>query len=115
MYNSQNYMYNQMPMMSQQQPQQQFNPFNPFFPFPQNRSVIDAGSAVKNRTGELNIRFNRRFSSPPIVIVTSYWKGQGSQVSFVDTVTRVNRNGFTVVSDNAASNYYVNWVAVLPE
>lgn len=119
MYNPQGYSYNQMPMMGQQQQQQPFFPGFPGFPgwppSPQNNTVIDAGTAVKKRTGELSIRFNRRFSSPPTVIVTSYWPGRNLEVGHVETVSRVNRNGFSVVSDNAADDYYVNWVAILPE
>lgn len=97
-----------------QQQQQFFPPFFPPFPSPGQQAVIDAGSALKNRTGELRIRFNRRFSRTPIVVVSPFWRGQNAQVGHIETITEVNTNGFTVVSDNAANNYFVNWIAIQP-
>ncbi len=90
--------------------------FPPFFPQPQiPRIIVDAGTALKNRPGELRIRFSRNFPSPPVVVVSPFWRGQGSQVGYVETINSVSRNGFTVVSNNAANNYYVNWIAVLQQ
>jgi len=103
------------PYMNQFDPyqsQQQFPPFFPPFPLPGRQPVIDSGSAQKNRTGALRVRFNRRFSRVPTVVVTPFWRGQNSQVAFIETITDVTTSGFTVVSDNAANNYFVNWIAV---
>ena len=104
------------PYMSQiepfQQQQQLFPPFFPPFPSPGRQPVIDSGSALKNRTGALRIRFNRRFNRVPTVVVTPFWRGQNAQVAFIETITDVTTTGFTVVSDNAANNYFVNWIAV---
>lgn len=103
------YMANQMEPL-----QQQFPPFFPPFP-PGRQPVIDSGSALKNRTGPLRIRFNRRFSRVPTVVVAPFWRGQNAQVAFIETITDVTTTGFTVVSDNAANNYFVNWIAVSQE
>lgn len=85
----------------------------PFFSPPRPRIIVDSGTALKNKTGKFRIRFSRTFPRPPVVIISPYWKGQESQVGFVETINSVSRNGFTVVSRNAANNYYINWVAVL--
>lgn len=103
------------PFQQQQQQQQLFPPFFPPFPSPGRQPVIDSGSALKNRTGALRIRFNRRFSRVPTVVVSPFWQGQNAQVAFVDTITDVTTTGFTVVSDNAANNFYINWIAVSQE
>jgi len=113
------YMNQYPPYINQFEPYQpqQFQFFPPFFPpFPiPGQPVIDSGSALKNRTGPLRIRFNRRFSRVPTVVVAPFWQGQNTQVSFVETITDVTTSGFTVVSNNAANNYYVNWIAVSQE
>lgn len=104
------------PYISQFEPfQQQQQFFPPFFPSPGRQPVIDSGSAQKNRTGSLRIRFNRRFSRVPTVVVSPFWRGQNAQVAFIETITDVTTSGFTVVSDNAANNYFVNWIAVSNE
>lgn len=112
------YMNQYDPYINQVEPYQSqfqfFPPFFPPFPSPGQQPIIDAGSALKNRTGELRIRFNRRFSRTPIVVVSPRWQGQNAQVSFVETISDVTTSGFTVVSDNAAGNYFVNWIAVQP-
>ena len=95
--------------IAQPQPQPQF-PF-PWRP-PTMGTIIDSGIALKSKTGSLRIRFNKNFTKAPTVVVSSFWKGQNSQVGHVETIDSVNRNGFTVVSNNAADNYYVSWIAV---
>lgn len=98
--------------MQQYAQQPQF--FPPFFPFPPGQQmVIDSGSALKNQVGALRIEFNRRFPRVPTVVVSPFWRGQNAQVGFVETITSVTTTGFTVVSNNAAPNYFVNWIATL--
>ncbi|NLY44245.1 MAG: hypothetical protein GX066_09860 [Clostridiaceae bacterium] len=83
----------------------------PWFPQPENR-IIETGTTLKNRTGRLSIQFRKNFTRPPVVVISPYWRGQGSQVGYVETIESVSRNGFTVVSNNAADNYYINWIAI---
>jgi len=108
-------MYRRFPYVNQYEQygqQQFFPPFFPPFPQPGQRPQIDSGTALKNRTGALRINFSRRFSRTPTVVVSPLWRGQNAQVAFVETITDVSNTGFTVVSDNAANNYYVSWIAV---
>lgn len=76
------------------------------------RFIVDYGRYRKNQPGKARIRFGFTFPRPPIVVITPYWKDQDSQVSYVETISNITRNGFTVVSDNYADNYYVNWIAI---
>jgi len=95
----------------QQQPQWGF----PWFPQPQPQPesrIIETGTTLKNRTGRLRIQFRRNFTRVPVVVISPFWRGQGSQVGYVETIESVDRNGFTVVSNNAADNYYINWIAI---
>jgi len=94
-----------------QQPQQPQWGF-PWLPPQRDTSIIETGTTLKNRPGRLRIQFTKNFTRPPVVIVTPFWQGQNSQVSFIETIDSVNRNGFTVVSNNAADNYYINWIAI---
>jgi hypothetical protein len=52
------------------------------------------------------------FEYPPLVLVTPRWEGENSEVGHSETIDTVQNDGFTVVSGNAAGNYYVNWIAI---
>jgi hypothetical protein len=67
---------------------------------------------VQKSTGSVQVNFPLPFKHIPVVILTSYWIGQGSGVGYVDTLSEVSTTKSTLVSGNAADNYYVNWLAV---
>jgi hypothetical protein len=71
---------------------------------------VQAGSMVKNSTS-LTINFPTPFASVPTVVVSSFWQGATGGVSFAETISAISLDQFTVVSGNAAANYYVNWIA----
>lgn len=95
------------------QTSQQF--FPPIFPPTRPRIIIDSGITLKNKPGELRINFSRNFSRRPVVVVSPFWRGQNSQVGFVETINNISRTGFSVVSNNAADNYFVSWIAFLED
>jgi hypothetical protein len=75
------------------------------------------GGSVNKPPGvvEIPIQFQVAYSSTPVVLLTPFWEGQNSQVlGGVETLTAVSTTGFTLVSGNAAPNYYVMWLAVGP-
>src|SRR5690242_16895871 len=74
-----------------------------------NTPKIAAGSFLKTEQGAAKIPFGKKFKSPPIVIVTPYFKGVGSGVTSIETVTDVFDDFFVVWSKNASNNYFVNW------
>ena len=73
---------------------------------------IEYGMIRKPNGGEYTVKFKREFSGPPTVLLTPYWHDQGSQVSYIETLVHVSHREFRGVSDNAAENYYVSWVAI---
>jgi hypothetical protein len=78
---------------------------------------ILSGLTPKYDTGELNVAFYNygpEFGSAPIVTVTPFWKGAGSQVGSIETLTEVTSDHFKLVSQNAGSNYYISWIAIGP-
>lgn len=70
------------------------------------------GGSVRKTTGSVRVTFPSAFKHIPIVILTPHWIGQGSEVGHVETLSDVSTTGFTLVSGNAADNYYVMWLAV---
>ena len=59
-----------------------------------------------------NIAFSQRFSTPPWVVVTPAWENAGREVGHAETIGRVTQTGVRLYSSNAASNYFVSWIAV---
>jgi hypothetical protein len=51
------------------------------------------------------------FTKKPIVLLSPFWEDSNVQVSYIDTITRVDVASFTVVSENRAPNYFVHWLA----
>jgi hypothetical protein len=71
--------------------------------------LMVAGIWLKAASGSVDIPFGTTFSDQPIVVVSpNYTSGVGS----IETVTRVDKDKFQVTSANAASNFYVSWIAV---
>jgi hypothetical protein len=75
-------------------------------------TVIQYGKIAKYVAGQIQVQFSKPFASPPTVVVTPYWESQTNAVGYIETVTNVTTESFTVSSSNHASNYYVNWIAI---
>jgi len=71
-------------------------------------TTIQAGSIIKN-SPTLTIYFTVPFAKLPIVVVSPFWPNGG--VGYVETITAVGTDQFTVSSGNLAANYSVNWIA----
>lgn len=66
-------------------------------------------------TGDpINITFAPPFNSPPVILVTPFWEGQGEQVGNIETVTATDVKSCQISSSNQGSNYYVNVLAIDP-
>jgi hypothetical protein len=74
--------------------------------------TTQTGSALKNVLGTMTINFPKSFSQIPTVCISPFYQGSGSAVGFVETISSVSLESFTVVSNNSAANYYVNWIAI---
>jgi hypothetical protein len=72
---------------------------------------IDHGKINKQATW-LTVWFERPFDHTPNVVVTSAYV---DEVGHFDTIDVITNDYFVVGSDNGASNYYVEWVAVSDE
>ena len=74
---------------------------------------IQSGTVNKTNSGARSVSFPTPFSSPPTVVVSSFWKNPTQiDVGAVETITSISQNGFTISSANQSSSYYVTWIAV---
>ena len=56
------------------------------------------------------VDFEHNFTSNPAVVVNAVWPNGG--VGHAETLQQVDTRGFSLISGNAAHNYFVNWVAI---
>ncbi len=56
------------------------------------------------------VSFSRSFDSPPVILINAEWSND--RVGRAETIKNIDADSFTVVSGNAASNYFVNWIAI---
>ncbi|MBZ5489686.1 MAG: H-type lectin domain-containing protein [Acidobacteriia bacterium] len=75
--------------------------------------VLETGSVNKGQY-QVRIYFSSPFKTPPVVIVSPWWDKQPNGVRYIETVVKVTRNYFEIVSGNAGENYFVNWMALSP-
>jgi len=75
-------------------------------------SILQSGTVLKSTSGALEIQFRQPFASPPVVLISPFWNGSDRGVGYIETITSINENAFVVNSSNAATNYYVTWIAV---
>lgn len=73
--------------------------------------IIEMGRTLK-QTVSVTSRLLSGFAQPPCVQASPFWDGQRSGVGHAETLGRVARDSFDVLSDNGASNYFVSWLAV---
>jgi hypothetical protein len=74
--------------------------------------TLAVGSINKPGVGKLRVPFGVTFVEPPVVLLSAWWKDAGKHVGFVETLNQVSYDYFETVSGNAASTYFVNWLAV---
>jgi len=73
--------------------------------------LIEAGATSKpDVSATAPLRF--RFAESPGVQVSPFWNGHRNGVGHAETLGRVAPDSFAVLSDNRASDYAVNWIAV---
>jgi hypothetical protein len=72
---------------------------------------IETGTCNKTGSGIYRVYFQSRFSVPPIVFLSPWWNGTQGNLGSIETLLDVTNEYFDAISGNAASNYFVNWVA----
>ncbi len=72
---------------------------------------IETGTYNKTGSGIYRGYFQSPFSSPPVVFLSSWWNGTQGNLGSIETLLDVTKEYFDAISDNAASNYFVNWMA----
>lgn len=75
--------------------------------------VLETGSVNKGQY-QVRVYFSSPFKMPPVVIVSPWWDKQPNGVRYIETIVKITRNYFEVVSGNAGENYFVNWMALSP-
>ena len=73
--------------------------------------LLQYGIAAKTAVSE-TVEFARPFAGAPNVVISPFWDGQRAEVGHAETLERVQPTHFTVTSNNAASNYFVCWLAL---
>ena len=72
---------------------------------------IETGTYNKSGSEIYRVYFQSPFSAPPVVFLSSWWNGTQGDLRSIETLLDVTNEYFEAISDNAASNYFVNWVA----
>jgi hypothetical protein len=82
-------------------------------PIPGTNMVMLAGRHQKPTPGPLVIEItDSPFAAAPFVTISPFWNGAGGAVGSIDTITDIQPDAFTVTSQNAAQNFYIDWIAV---
>jgi hypothetical protein len=81
-------------------------------PIPGTNTVMMFGRVQKPNIGPVVIRFGHEFAAPPVVTISPAWLGSDRPVGTIDTVTDIQPDEFTVISPNAAANFYIDWIAI---
>lgn len=74
--------------------------------------IIKTGLVNKTAEGPLVITFESPFVTMPEIVVSPFWKNSGQGVGYIETITSISLESFTINSKNAASNYFVTWIAI---
>ncbi len=72
---------------------------------------IQTGS-VNKEGASVTVNFPTPYAVPPTVLISPFYKDSSGGVGFIPTITEITQQNFTVTSSNAASNYFVNWLAI---
>jgi hypothetical protein len=62
--------------------------------------------------GTIKVTFATPYSTPPVVIVTPYWKDSPSPIREVITVTDITTTDCTIISENASPTFFLNVLSV---
>jgi hypothetical protein len=73
--------------------------------------VLETGSVNKGQY-QVRVYFSSPFKMAPVVVVSPWWDKQPNGVRYIETIVKVTRNYFEIVSGNAGENYFVNWMAL---
>lgn len=72
---------------------------------------IETGTYNKTGSEIYRVYFQSPFSAPPVVFLSSWWNGTQGKLGSIETLLDVTNEYFDAISGNAASNYFVNWIA----
>jgi hypothetical protein len=72
---------------------------------------IETGTYNKTGSGIYRVYFQSPFSLPPVVFLSPWWNGTQGNLGSIETILDVTNEYFDAISGNAASNYFVNWMA----
>ena len=72
---------------------------------------IETGTYNKTGSEMYRVYFQSPFSAPPVVFLSSWWNGTQGNLGSIETLLDVTNEYFDAISGNAASNYFVNWMA----
>jgi hypothetical protein len=72
---------------------------------------LHTGIANKLGNGPMRVYFTQPFKIPPIVFLSPWFDDCNSPVTGVDTVINVTSSYFDMVSSNAGTKYFTNWMA----
>jgi len=73
--------------------------------------LLQYGIAPKTAASQ-SVAFATPFGAPPNVVISPFWDGQNAEVGHAETLERVAADRFELISNNAAGNYFVCWVAL---
>lgn len=77
---------------------------------------IQHGKHLKNSgQTEIEITFPTPFTKVPNVVIASHWENEHDGVGNAETIDQISTRSFSVVSNNGAPNYFVQWIAVADE
>lgn len=77
-----------------------------------NGQLLQSGITNKTGGGKHRVYFSQAFKTPPTVALSPWWNDANSQVGSIETLVKVTTYYFEFISNNAATNYFVNWVAI---
>ena len=75
--------------------------------------ILETGSVNKGQY-RVRVYFSSPFKMLPVVVVSPWWDKQPNGVRYIETIVKITRNYFEVVSGNTGENYFVNWMALSP-
>ncbi len=74
-------------------------------------SQFETGTYNKTGSEIYRVYFQSPFSAPPVVFMSPWWNGSQGTLGSIETILDVTNEYFDAISGNAASNYFVNWMA----
>jgi hypothetical protein len=77
--------------------------------------IIQRGLVNKTSGIGITITFPQAFSAQPTVVVTPYWFNRAAAVGSVETLNLISNINFSVYSNNAGADYWIEWIAIGPK